>query len=476
VALLAGCRYDPTKERADLPPIPDLQLTRISDQARSSIEGAHERVRQYPGDALLNGELGMQLHANRRFQEAAVMYGRAAKIHPEVFRWEYYLGVALTEINDVAEAGAALRRALELRENEPNAMMALAQLYFKSSKLVENDNLERQGETTLDRLIETNPDYTFGYLLKADRLEEQGKLQEAADVYKELIEKGPAFAVAHQSLARLYERQGDKPAADRELALAQQSGMMVPPSQNPWMAAVMKLGVTNMDHAARAQMFLQNRLLRPAAQEFELAVQSEPKEASHRVNLVAIYGMMNLPARAQDHYLAALRMGGADARVHLNMGTIQLAAGNLDEAEEAYNRALAGDGALAKAHMGLGRIAFQRNDLKRAESYDRQALALEPLNPIAYWELARVLRAEGRSDDAAQALEQGISYSEGKTAIRLLRSLAHLYEDKGNQAAAMNALERARVEAERSESNVDLALIDAQLGGYEGIGDLPEEP
>jgi tetratricopeptide (TPR) repeat protein len=193
------------------------------------------------------------------------------------------------------------------------------------------------------------------------------------------------------------------------------------------------------------------------------------------VNLVAVYGMMNRPEKAAAHYQAALRLG-ADAKLHLNMGTIHLVAGDLDEASQAYNQALAADGALVKAHLGLARIAFRREDYKRSENAVRQALALDPLNPISYWELGRVLRVEGKSDEAARALEQGISYSEGRTAVRLLRSLAHLYEDKGNQAAAMNALQRARTEAERSESNVDLALIDAQLGGYEGIGEVSEEP
>ena len=121
------------------------------------MEFARERVMQYPGDALLNGELAMALHANRRFQEAAVMYDRARKIHPSVFRWEYYRGLVLAELNEVAEAGASFRRALELRENEPNALIALAQLYYKSAKLADNEALEAEGDRTLDRLIEDEP-------------------------------------------------------------------------------------------------------------------------------------------------------------------------------------------------------------------------------------------------------------------------------------------------------------------------------
>ncbi|MEZ5396585.1 MAG: hypothetical protein R2724_27855 [Bryobacterales bacterium] len=106
VAAGACNRQDPTKEPDNLPRIPTIELTRVSDEARQSIQSALDRLRQYPGDPLLNGELGMALHANRRYQEAAVLYDRARKIHPDVFRWEYYRGLVLSELNDVDEAAA----------------------------------------------------------------------------------------------------------------------------------------------------------------------------------------------------------------------------------------------------------------------------------------------------------------------------------------------------------------------------------
>ena len=476
VAGLTACRQDPTKEPENLPAIPELQITRIPEDSRAAIEAAYGRARQYRGDALLNGELGMQFHANQRYQEAAVMYDRARKIHPEAFRWEYYRGVALSELNDVAEAGASFRRALEISPTEPSALLALAQLYFKSSDAAGTATLEAEGEKTLDLLIEKHPDYVYGLMLRADRLEEAGKLDEAIAIYEAMIAKGHALGLAHDSLARLYEQTGDPDSAKRQAALAEQSPQAMPARQNKWLAAIERIGAANLDHAGRAQMFLQNRMLAQAAEEFELAIVDDPDNAGHRVNLVAVYGMMQQKERAEEHYQAALRLGGADGKVHLNMGTIVLAAGDLAGAEQAYNRALAADGAQAKAHLGLARIALARKDVKKAESYIRQALSLEPLNPIVHEELGRILRVQGRSDEAARVLEEGVAYSEGRTAVRLLREIARLHEEKGDQAAVVNALERARVEAERSESNVDLVLIDAQLSQYKDVANKSAEP
>jgi tetratricopeptide (TPR) repeat protein len=167
-----------------------------------------------------------------------------------------------------------------------------------------------------------------------------------------------------------------------------------------------------------------------------------------------------------------LRIGGADAKLHVNMGNIEMNAGRLNEAEAAYNRALEADGSMVKAHIGLSRIALLRRNPNRADYYVRQALELEPLYPAVYWELARALRAEGKPAQAAQALEKGVSYSEGRTAVRLLRALAQIYEIAGDQAAAKDALDRARMQAERSQSSVDLALIDAQMDAYDGLDDL----
>ena len=463
----AACRQDPTKEPESLPPIPELQLTRLSDEARSGIELAAERLRQYPGDALLNGELGMQLHANRRYQEAAVMYDRARRIHPEVFRWEYYRGVVLSEVNDVTESAASFKRALEITENEPNALLGLAQLYFKSARLAASDALLAEGEKTLNLLIETNPDYLYGPLLRAGRLEEAGKPDEAIAIYEGMIGKGPSFGLAHQALGRLYGEVGDPDAAARHEALAQQSNQPAPPAQNRWLAAINQLGLSGMGHGARGQMLLQNRLFAPAATEFELAVAEEPRNVDHRVNLVALYAMMRRSDKAREHYQAALRLGGADAKVHLNIGTMLLTDGDLDEAAKAYERALASDGALVKAHLGLGRIASQRKDWRRAESYVQQALTLEPLNPLIHQELARTLREQGKLEEAVATLEKGVSYSEGRTSVRLLRTVAAIHEQRGDKTAAAEALKRARVEAERSESNVDLALIEAQLAEFE---------
>ena len=249
------------------------------------------------------------------------------------------------------------------------------------------------------------------------------------EVYQRLLDDGPAFGLAHQSMARLYEKLGDVDASQRHAALAKQSRVPLPPNQNAWLAAISRLGVSNMDNAARARMLLQNRLIRPAADAFELAVESDPQNVNYRVNLVAIYGMLKQLDKAQEHYQAALRLGGADAKVHLNMGTIQLGARRFDEAEAAYMRALAADGATIKAHLGLARIAIARGDAARAEGFVRQAKVLEPLNPLVYGELVRALRLQGRLEDAASAAEDGVQFSEGRTAISLLRTLADIQEE-----------------------------------------------
>ena len=475
VAVLASCnRYpDPTVEPENLPPVPELQLSRLTDEARQTVQTAHERALQYPGDARANGELGMALHANRRYEEAIVMYDRARKLHPHIFHWEYYRAVALSEMNDVAEAGASFRRALELQENEPNALLGLAQLYFKSAELADNQALEAEGEKTLDLLIETHPDYVLGHLVKAGRLEEAGNVEDAIQTYRRILDSGPAFGMAHQALSRLYEQRGNAQNAERHAALARQSASQLPPNQNRWAVELSQFGIGNLDAAARGQMLLQNRLMRPAAQAFESAVESDPENVHYRVNLVALYGMAKNLDRAQEHYNAALRIGGADAKVHLNMGTILLGEKKLDEAEAAYNRALAADGATVKAHLGLARIALHRRQPAKAESFVRQALNLEPFNPLVHSELLRVLRMQGKLDEAVAVAEQGVIYSEGRTQIDLLRKLADIHDERGDATAARGALGRARAEAERSESNVDLALIDAQIAEFEQIEATP---
>lgn len=62
----------------------------------------------------------------------------------------------------------------------------------------------------------------------------------------------------------------------------------------------------------------------------------------------------------------------------------------------------------ADLHVRLSWSAQQLGQLHKAEAFARTAHALDPSNPAAFYQLARVFIVQGRSDDAAAILRRGL--------------------------------------------------------------------
>ncbi|MCP5111315.1 MAG: tetratricopeptide repeat protein, partial [bacterium] len=106
--------------------LPVLDPESFAPEARGRLEQRLEKAESNPRDAGASGELGMLLHAVRRYDAAVQCYLRATEVAPETFRWRYYLAAALAEAGRHDEAVAAYHEALRIRGKYEPARLRLA--------------------------------------------------------------------------------------------------------------------------------------------------------------------------------------------------------------------------------------------------------------------------------------------------------------------------------------------------------------
>jgi tetratricopeptide (TPR) repeat protein len=92
------------------------------------------------------------------------------------------------------------------------------------------------------------------------------------------------------------------------------------------------------------------------------------------------------------------------AAAHANLGNALKAAGRLEEAAASLGEAVRLTPSLAEAQHNLGVVRFALNDLAGAETAFRAVLGAKPDHPMAFRQLALVLIAAGRLDEASAFL------------------------------------------------------------------------
>src|SRR5438105_13908758 len=113
-----------------------------------------------------------------------------------------------------------------------------------------------------------------------------------------------------------------------------------------------------------------------------------------------------------------------------------------DRAQEAYRRALELDPDLADAHVNLGRLLHEDGDARSAAEHYRSAIELKPENVIALFNLGVALEDLRMPEEAILAYRTALAADTGCADAHY--NLAHLYETRGDAAAALRHLRTYR--------------------------------
>lgn len=257
-------------------------------------------------------------------------------------------------------------------------------------------------------------------------LHRNGLLDEAAQIYREIVQAQPGNFDAVQMLAVVAAQRNDCAGA---LELFDRALRLKPDHAGAWNNrgnALLELGrvedalqsfaratVLQPDYAEafynRGNALLDLNRCEEALQSYERALAIAPDYAQAHYNRGNALLALQRPAQALESLDRALKLDPGDAQALSNRGNALLALGRGFEAIDSYDRALALAPDLADAHYARGTALLGLNRMEAAlQSFDR-ALALQPQNASALNNRGNALLALKRTAEALQSYERAFA-------------------------------------------------------------------
>jgi tetratricopeptide (TPR) repeat protein len=258
-------------------------------------------------------------------------------------------------------------RVEETAPEDPNAVL----LDQAETAMQKNDFAS--AETALQKVVAAKPDdyrawFDLGYVYNATQRPAQ-----AVDAYRKAIAARPDVFESNLNLGLLLAKQGQNTEAAKYLKAATQ----------------MKPAASPEEGLSRAWLSL-----------------GRVEEASDPQTALAAYG-------------EAAKLSPKDLQPHLAAGALALRQNDLDVAAGEYRVAVDLDPTSTAALSGLVNVFIAQKKYSEAEAALRKLLAANPQNGAAHTQLAKVLAAEGRNEEAVQELQSGSQSDDPHTALAL---------------------------------------------------------
>lgn len=168
------------------------------DQAVASYQAI---VRLRP-TAEAHNNLGGLLFTMKEFAGAAVHFGEASALQPEVPHHHANHGIALRHLGKVDEAEAAFRRALALDRDDSNSLYSFGNLLRDAGRL-------EQAEEPYRRAIVLEPGHVKAMTNLAQTLADLGRSAEALELLRAAIVRHPDYALPHANKSLIDLRLGN---------------------------------------------------------------------------------------------------------------------------------------------------------------------------------------------------------------------------------------------------------------------------
>lgn len=416
---------------------------------------AREYVREKPDDGSGHVLLGMVYRGLGEYEKAKPELELGVAKSPDDFEAHYQLGFVLAKLGQPDQALPQLRKAVALSPGDKSAEFQLAAVLRTLGHSEEAQKITEQFRQTTD--VEFRNSQLTSDGIKANDLLQAGKPEEAAGIYRHMLEEKPDSAWTAYNLALALEAVHDQKGAEDALLKA----IAVDPKLAKIRGELGQLKLTEGDMDA-AQQWLQS------------ALDLEPQLVDARGNLAMIYAKRGDLSTAEKLLRQALEDDPQYKEGHLNLGLILAQQGKTPDAEEELDRAVALAPQDASILSTVGKAEAQMGRVKEGIALLRKVVELRPDLAAAHLDLALAL---ADSYDLPGAL------AETSEALRLApdSGVAHFYHgrvlfDLGHITEAQPEFEAAiRRVPQMPEPRYFLALIDKQEGKFSAAASLLEE-
>jgi tetratricopeptide (TPR) repeat protein len=291
--------------------------------------------------------LGVAAFQGGNPSHAAELIRRAASLRPRNWMFQGNLAIVLFQLGNYAEAMAAYRQAAMLKPDEPQFPMGIANCHACSGN-------HSEAEARLRALVQGFPRYALGWFNLANSVRDQGRPEEAANFYRRAVGLDPGLVDAHVNLGNALREMDHPEDAIRAYsdALGVRPGYAL--ARVNVASALIDLGrlaeaedicrkITSDEpgymeaHACLGDALRQQGRLLEALRSYRRALELDPSDADANQHCGSVLGDLGIYREAMHCYQRALQRKRDSAILHLTLGTLLLAAGQLADGWRSYS-------------------------------------------------------------------------------------------------------------------------------------------
>lgn len=291
--------------------------------------------------------LGLAAFQGGNHSHAAGLIRRAASLRPRNWMFQGNLAIVLFQLGNYAEAMAAYRQAAMLKPDEPQFPMGIANCHACSGN-------HSEAEAQLRALVQGFPRYALGWFNLANSVRDQGRPEEAANLYRRAIQLDPGIVDAYVDLGNALHamnRPADAMEAysdalhvrpDHVLARVNAAGVLIDLGRFAEAEEICRKlasdepGNTGAHANLGGALRHQGRLIE-ALSSYRKVLELDASDAFANEAYGLILGELGSHREAIRYLFRAYQENGDSATLHLNLGTLLLAAGQLADGWRSYS-------------------------------------------------------------------------------------------------------------------------------------------
>ncbi|MBM4091834.1 MAG: tetratricopeptide repeat protein [Planctomycetes bacterium] len=414
--------------------IPPIETRDLLPAVAKEIRAMQDRIAAHPDLAAAWGEYGLVLLAHGFRKEAGDCFREAEKLDAADYRWPYYLGMTMG-VWDAWEAWEAFQRAARKAPERLPVRLRLAEWSFDMRDL---EQCERETDCALGQ----DPHNPRAQVLKARLLFHRGEVDESLQwaLRAAASPRGDRRDV-HELLARIYLRRGDREKAAQEVQAAQKLPGGVAVWDDPEMSnAAMYLRDASILNT-RAGMAGARGDVQGHLNGLRQVVEAEPHYVLWKEHLAAALVEAKHYDEAAEFLARVLKEHPNSSFLVFQRGRVHFARNEMQEARNAFERAVAMKPDYDEALAWLGRTLLAGGDAQAAIAPLREATRLNPKCFEALDGLGRAYQTAGMAAEARSVWERAVQLAPENVDARL--QLAELLLAGNRRQEALEQLRAA---------------------------------
>ncbi len=371
--------------------------------------------------------LGLSYRGLEQYPQAEQQLRAAAAIEPDHADLQFNLGLVLLRTGRAKDAVPHLQKAIQLDPAAEGPRLQLAIALKGLNQTQQSAKVYQDVRQTEQANLLKNQFTTEG--AKANQLLASGQADQAAEVYRQMLQVQPRDAHTYYNLSLALDMAGKFPAERQALETAIKL--------DPTLAqARSKLGILDMSQGHPDD----------AIQNFKKAIELDPQLTEAQLNLATIYDGRGQVKEAESLLRQAIEEDPKYAQAHFSLGMVLAQQQRFPEAGDELQTAVSLDGsnldaqtALAEVqaregksessiailrkvvaarpnsfqdHLNLGIALADHLEVEAALAEFTQAVALNPGSAVAHYNRGRLLLDERHFEDAKPELEKAVSLDE----------------------------------------------------------------